>query len=480
MKQSVERWGVFELVLDGPPEGNPFSEITLWARFSKGDRIFEVGGFYDGDGRYILRFMPDELGEWTYITQSNAAALSGQEGRFFCAAATTGNHGPVRVQDIYHFDYADGTPYFPFGTTCYAWTHQGQELEEQTLATLAKTGFNKLRMCVFPKDYVFNKNEPELYPFERSENGAHNFARFNPAFFRHLEQRIKDLQALSIEADLILFHPYDRWGYATMSAEEDIRYLRYVIARLAAYRNVWWSLANEFDFMKGKPPELWDRFFEIVLKNDPYHHLRSIHNGRLWYDHSKPWVTHASIQSWDVKKSVTWRDAYNKPIINDELEYEGNNPASTWGCITAREEVHRFWITVTRGCYASHGETYMHPDDILWWSKGGELHGESWPRIAFLRRILEEGPGSLEPMRHPTSTVWERVSGGRNGDYRLLYFGEYQPATWSIGLPEGVPFTVDIIDTWNMEIRHIPQTFLDGDQIDLPGQPYLALRIQPV
>ena len=37
-----------------------------------------------------------------------------------------------------------------------------------------------------------------------------------------------------IEADLILFHPYDRWGYATMPAEADDRYLRYVIARLCA------------------------------------------------------------------------------------------------------------------------------------------------------------------------------------------------------------------------------------------------------
>ena len=33
-----------------------------------------------------------------------------------------------------------------------------------------------------------------------------------------------------------------------MPAEADDRYLRYAVARLAAYRNVWWSLANECDF----------------------------------------------------------------------------------------------------------------------------------------------------------------------------------------------------------------------------------------
>ncbi len=46
--------------------------------------------------------------------------------------------------------------------------------------------------------------------------------RPNPAFFAHLEQRIADLRALNIEADLILFHPYDRWGYATMSRRRTI------------------------------------------------------------------------------------------------------------------------------------------------------------------------------------------------------------------------------------------------------------------
>ncbi len=49
---------------------------------------------------------------------------------------SAGNHGPVRVRYATHFGYEDGTPYVPIGTTGYAWTHQGDRLEEQTLATL--------------------------------------------------------------------------------------------------------------------------------------------------------------------------------------------------------------------------------------------------------------------------------------------------------------------------------------------------------
>jgi hypothetical protein len=40
----------------------------------------------------------------------------------------------------------------------------GAALEEQTLETLSTAPFNKMRMCVFPKHYTFNHNEPELYP----------------------------------------------------------------------------------------------------------------------------------------------------------------------------------------------------------------------------------------------------------------------------------------------------------------------------
>jgi hypothetical protein len=57
---------------------------------------------------------------------------------------------------------------------------------------------------------------------------------------------------LGIEADLILWHPYDRWGFSRMTKEEDDLYLSYVIARFAAYRNVWWSLANEYDLLRNK------------------------------------------------------------------------------------------------------------------------------------------------------------------------------------------------------------------------------------
>ena len=478
---SVEQWDIFELSLNGPQDGNPFLDVELSGRFIRGDRVIEVNGFYDGDGKYIIRFMPDAAGEWNYVTKSSEKSLDEKKGSFRCQKPSPDNHGPVRVNNQYHFAYADGTPYYPFGTTCYAWIHQGDKLEEQTLETLKTASFNKMRMCVFPKNYSYNKNEPQYYPFEGSAPKDWDFTRYNPEFFRHLEERVADLRELGIEADIILFHPYDRWGFSEMDAESDYRYLKYITARLSAYRNVWWSMANEYDFLlRRKPMSQWDRFFEIVRDNDPYSHLRSIHNGDVNknYDHTKPWITHVCIQNWDVKRAKEWRNKYKKPVINDECEYEGNVPLP-WGNISAKELVHRFWIMSVNGCYAGHGETYENPEQILWWSKGGSLVGESWKRILFLKKIMEEGPGGgLTPIGN--SWVWSRVSGGMNGDYRLIYFGEHQPVAWFYGKPKKTRFKVDVIDTWNMTIIPQDRIYENKEEIPLPGKPYLAIRIRGV
>ena len=474
MAKTVERWGVFEIQLDGPASGNPFLEVQLSAEFSYRRRTIPVEGFYDGEGVYKIRFMPDAVGDWRFRTRSNIPALDGRLGEFTCEPASPGNHGPVGVRNLYHFAYADGTPCFPFGTTCYVWNHQGAALEAQTLETLRRSPFNKLRMCVFPKHYAFNQNEPEFYPFERGDQGDWDFTRFHPPFFRHLEACIAGLGNLGIEADLILFHPYDRWGFSAMEPACDDRYLRYLVARLAAFRNVWWSMANEFDILRTKSMLDWDRFFKIVQECDPYGHLRSVHNCIDFYDHRKPWVTHCSVQSSDLYKVAQWRQLYRKPVVVDECCYEGNIEYN-WGNISAQELVHRMWTGTVGGGYVGHGETYLHPQDILWWSKGGVLHGQSPARIAFLRSIVEAGPpGGLEVIYDD----WRAKAAGVEGQYYLYYTGVHQPAEFTLELPGEGDFSVEVIDPWEMIIQRLEGLFRGQVKIQLPGKPYMAIRVQ--
>jgi hypothetical protein len=506
-QDSLEQWQTYELELKGPSDGNPFLDVELTATFSSGKRRQEVRGFYDGRGTYRVRFMPDKQGRWDYTTHSNRDELDSRTGKFDALAPTGNNHGPVRVHNTFHFRYADGTPYRQLGTTCYAWTSQDEQLEEQTLKTLAASPFNKLRMCVFPKRYRWNENEPPRYAFEGTPPTQWDYTRFNPEFFQHLERRIRQLGDLGIEADVILFHPYDegQWGFDRMPDEVDDRYLRYVISRLAAFRNVWWSLANEYDFMTEKQESDWDRLIKVVHESDPYGRLTSIHNGRVLYNHTNPLLTHASIQNGsaaeEAGRAILYRDVYRKPIVFDEIKYEGDIPLR-WGNLSAEEMVHRFWECIIAGTYPGHGECYLHPSDVLWWSKGGVLRGESPARIAFLRDILSTAPADgIEPI-----DKWQVPNvAGKPGEYYLVYFGAQPRGKWKFQLPRrkrddpselagGMRFHVDVLDTWNMTITPIDKPFTirqpaeadytvfdkDDSTINLPNNPWIALRITRV
>src|SRR5438132_10686130 len=92
----VEQWGIFELELHGSAEGNPYLDVELAAQFAYKHRVIEVDGFYDGDGVYRIRFMPDREGTWRYSTRSNLDVLNGVEGTVTCVLAAPSNHGRMR------------------------------------------------------------------------------------------------------------------------------------------------------------------------------------------------------------------------------------------------------------------------------------------------------------------------------------------------------------------------------------------------
>jgi len=475
----IEQWGVAELTFRGPGQGNPYVEVQLSATFTQADRAITVPGFWDGGDVYKVRFSPPTQGQWQYRTSSNRPELDGQTGTLTVGPPSEGNHGPVEIFETFYFRYADGTPYHQFGTTCYAWIHQPEELQEQTLKTLSSAPFNKIRFCIFPKSYAYNQNEPERFAFQKGADGTFDFTKPDPEFWRHLERRILDLQRLGIEADLILWHPYDRWGFAEMGRENDDRYLRYCIARLSAFRNVWWSLANEYDLMApgaarghrgDKTMADWDRFFQILQKEDPHQRLRSIHNCRVFYDHTKPWVTHASLQSSDMNGGVRFRTQFGKPVIYDECRYEGDIPQG-WGNLTPREMAQRFWLGTLSGCYVGHGETYKHPQDILWWSKGGVLHGQSPARIAWLKQFLTQCPAfdELQPMGDDRG----RFLLAKPGEFYLVYCVDQRKQV--INLAEGHRYKVDLIDPWEMTITALG-TAEPGEFAVLPPRADVAFR----
>lgn len=505
-QKTVERWGALEISCKGPKDGNPFTGCHIRGTFTGKNETVSADGFYDGNGVYKVRFMPSFEGEYKFCVEGDFAEEKA-EGEFIVTAPSAGNHGPVRVFNKYHFAYEDATPYYPLGTTCYVWNLQSDELVNMTIETLKNSAFNKIRFCIMPKHYLYNLREPRSYPYEGTpmdssvltkdnfkeyndnvEGNHWDFTRFNPEHFRHIEKCISALMDLGIEADIIVMHPYDRWGFAQMPAEADDLYWNYVIARFAAYRNVWWSLANEFDLMKYKTLEDWERYASIICEKDPYNHLRSIHNCRVFYDYKRPWITHCSIQRTELYRSAEltdyWRRQYGKPVVLDEIVYEGDIQKG-WGNITGEEMLRRFWEGALRGGYPQHGETFLREDEILWWSHGGELHGESHKRFGFLLDIMKETPGTGR-LAYCDECDTDEVCAVPDGrlslnkkvkDYYLFYYSFMRPSFREFYFDDETEFEAEVIDTWNMTIQKVG-IFSGKFMIKLPAKQYMAVRLR--
>lgn len=501
----VPRFGRFILDVKASTTGNPFRDYWVRGSFRQGEHLFIAEGFYNGEQTYTIRFMPLFEGEWNFSITSNCPEMDGITGHFLCQGIK--GHGPITVYDTFAFTHFDGTPYYPVGTTAYGWSSQKESLLQETLQSLQNTPFNKIRMSPLPKHYLHSLNEPDLFPFEGGRNAdfqeiaapftgrdgkgyTFDFSRPNITYWRKFDHLVECLEQMEIQCDLIFFHFYDRWGFSTMTVEDRVAYIRYVCARYGAYAHIWWSLANEWDLLRW-PESEWEVCAKTLVDADPYHHLCSIHNGISLYDPARPWITHLSLQlsPYGIQDTEKLREKYQKPVVWDEIGYEGDIE-EFFGDLPPERLVHRAWSAVIRGGYFSHGETYQHPYDEIFWAKGGKLVGRSIPRIAFLRRVLENAPGVPVPQKgvyygHGGCLLaGHRILEETNGDdfphpdfgsWMLFYLGYCQPAVRTFTLPHNTQYCLQLLDTWEMTATALSGTYSGTFKISLPSKPYLAL-----
>ena len=120
---SVDLYDKFELKFILQAEYmNPFDpeEIAIDAVFtSPGGKKWNIPAFYDGDSissQWILRFSPNELGNWNYrLTISDAEGKYESRQRHFIAKESK-FHGPIKVaKNKRYLQYADDTPFYGVG-----------------------------------------------------------------------------------------------------------------------------------------------------------------------------------------------------------------------------------------------------------------------------------------------------------------------------------------------------------------------------
>ena len=89
----MKQYEMFELQFNGQKPAGSEALTDVTAEFSNGEESWNVNGFYDGDGTYKVRFLPQKAG--TYAWKVNGV-VSG-EGNEECTASKK-SHGMVQAE----------------------------------------------------------------------------------------------------------------------------------------------------------------------------------------------------------------------------------------------------------------------------------------------------------------------------------------------------------------------------------------------
>jgi len=406
----VPRWGVaqFELSYDAPLE-NPFVDVDAEAVFTapEGSKLIRVEGFYDGGPVWKFRFVPREHGNWKAdlkLKRGGREVASSSEW-FKCEGDRGSGFLERSALNPYRLQYEDGTPFYSVGIQPCG--HAGAGLD----GPLRGEGeWRTLDMDTYLQAFHGAANLFRIQLGTATRAGCAReimtdelgFYRYNLDACRLLDHTFTLLGKYGFATILIPFQDMSLWhtdstifgtnkdvqGWKNIrntEAVEPVRhYLRYLVARYAAYTDIW-ELFNEDVYT----PDDWLAGMAAHVKNlDPYGHLVTTNYERplaAWNDI----VTahdYMSIPAWEVEQHLSRQYArlksFGKPVMYTEF---GNK-----GILSNRDPVKwrvAVWIA------------FMNESSMLFWSMGGILlpeapEGRGGNANAYL------GPQAREYFRH--------------------------------------------------------------------------------
>lgn len=352
---SVHKWGVFEAKFKSDCNYvDPFRDVILNCTFrSPSGREVTVQAFWDGDFVWKVRFMPDEIGKWTYRTacsNEHDESLHNRAGCFETVPYKGNNHlhihGPLRLSDNHRYlMHEDGTPFFWLADT--AWNgvirstlHEWSEY----LSYRRKQGFTSVQFVL-----THWRGGPCDIEGEKAYEGKKKILSLNVDFFKRVDPKFSMINECGlIAAPVILWALGDSPG-VNLVEDEAVLLAHYLTARYGAYILVW-ILAGDGDY-RAEKAEQWKRIGRTLFLKK-HRQLVTIHPaGKHWilpeFLHEK-WLDIIGYQSghgvdedrlrWICfgPPSKDWRLKPTRPIINLEPNYEEHLAYGTGKPITAR------------------------------------------------------------------------------------------------------------------------------------------------
>ncbi|MES2455469.1 MAG: DUF4038 domain-containing protein [Bacteroidota bacterium] len=411
------------------PSDNPFLETGLSGKFiAPSGKVMQVNGFYDGGGEWKLRFAPNETGIWKYKLSGPNKQFH-QTGKLNCIKGKLPGFIGIHPKNPYAFAYGSGIPFFPMGDTSYGLYDDSpvtRKLRTAYLDLRRSQSFNFIRMEVCHSQAHGTKDKA-YWPWGGTAQQP-DLDRFNPVFFKGLDTLLLQMRSKGMNAELILLNfyrlPFTDTKQWTPVREK--RWLRYLLARYAAFSNVFmWTISNEYEthpdgaYRLDDPADVeWvSETAKFITANDAYQHLVTVHpvisssttgtSPRAAIEH--PWriggffgkesaISVLSQQtgqngpgtSWNKQKgfwegddinlarSIRADRIYGKPVMNTENGYEYLE-----GQATMKQQVHSTdkvrhasWSIVCSGGYFAAG------------FNGTLAHSDIWNQIDYPNRYI--------------------------------------------------------------------------------------------
>ena len=228
-------------------------------------------------------------------------------------------------------------------------------------------------------------------------------------------------------------------------SDDERRFLRYAVSRLAAYSNVTWDLGDDLNSYRT---DAWTHTTGTLLKQwDPYGRLATSHPvDNAHQDRTSAWFDFTSFQEWSRNQHAFMLAEREKqqalgriiPQTNEEYGYEDHYPMP-WTPAPPGDSADTLrrtaWAIVMAGGYQTTGESARRGTNVWPDTGGGWMNGRGDDTMTML-------DGYAHMVDFFTGFEWwktephdELVS---RGDYCLADPGE----TYAVYLPKGGAVTV--------------------------------------
>ncbi|MBA2479260.1 MAG: DUF5060 domain-containing protein [Planctomycetes bacterium] len=287
----ISQYGLIEIGLASRRDlGNPFSDAMMRAEFMSpaGVRI-AVDGFFAGEGRWLVRFVPRERGAWTYTAELSGPGVSElTAGSFTCTEPVSDGFLRLSPRNPFRMEYDSGRPFYPLGVQTGgtirgvdfdgppgSGEYRTVDVEEWCEAFRGAVNLVRVQLgtgttagCAV--DLIPDRTQPDRYGLENAEAldrmyELHRRCGFSEMaiLFQDMSAFTRDEHAFGAVRDVIDFKSLQAPNLALQE-----RYIRYVVARFACYVDIW-EIFNEDSFA---PDDYLQHLYDVIREADPYDH----------------------------------------------------------------------------------------------------------------------------------------------------------------------------------------------------------------